>query len=904
MSSQSVRSILSSAFAGGLALAVGATDLYWQGDGVTQTSWQDATEIWKVDNEGDLVKWGSYGEPKTAYFTSAAKFAIAGPAPKSIVVDSPELVWLSLSTAHSWNNAFGSLASFVKKNEGTFEVRCGTGSLAGNGIGALSGAFWDLQAGTFLLNLEASTTKDGDPRKFLGSALLRIAPDATFDMKVMAGVGLEEGPWPSVELDGGTFNVYSQNYKNRLNELAYNGGNISLLRQEWNRAVVGTGDLTIMGKLTVTGSVARTLAVAVDPNFSSNGGSVCFNPLPPARTELYVEDVTDSAADDLTVPAGGATFSTTNGFVKTGAGTARLANRWKSFTGAVAVNEGTLILDGSSSSTPDVTVAAGAFLGGTGTVRTVSLAAGAGLVVSTERTKPLIVQASVTLPSSGIIDVVCAGALPNALRMNVIRSDTALTCDLSGWTVRLNGQATDKIKLEKSDSKTIVAAVVTDLYWQKDDSTTWSWTADTQYWKIDNEGELVRWAAASSPRRANFTAAAKFAIAGPAPDDIVVDSDALVRMVQNNNWSWENAFSGLVSLVKKGTGVFEVWDNGNFAGKGIGDRSNMVWDIQEGTFRLDLSTSISADGKHDPSRMLGGSFLRIAADAAFESKVKTGIGPEAGPWPTIELDGGSCTLYCQHGKNRLDGFVYNGGTVSLKKQAWLSEWGDGNLTIMGKLTVTGSVARTLAVEVDSALDTANVCFNPLPPARTELYVEDVTGDAADDLTVPAAGATFSTTNGFVKTGAGTAHLANGWTAFSGAVSVNGGTLILDGAAKGSAPDVTVADGAFLGGTGTVKSVSFGTGSGFAVAVGQKNPLRVTDATALPASCTVDVSLAGALPERVRIPVIRGENGLSGDVTGWTILLNGQPTEDLVLRKDGDTVWVKLANPLGATLILR
>lgn len=887
----------------GSSLSVGATDLYWQEDDSKTWEWSSSALSWKVDNTGESVSWGAKDEPRTAYFTSATKFAIVGPVPRSIVVDSPELVWLSLSTAHSYDSAFKSLASFVKKNEGTFEVRCGTGSLAGNGIAALSGAFWDIQAGTFLLNLEAPTTTNGDPRKFLGSALLRIAPDATFDMKVMAGVGLEEGPWPSVELDGGTFNVYSQNNKNRLNELAYNGGDISLLRQAWNGATTGTGDLTIMGKLTVTGSVARTLAVAVDSNFSSNGGSVCFNPLPPARTELYVEDVTDSAADDLTVLAGGATFSTTNGFVKTGAGTVRLANRWKSFTGAVSVNEGTLILDGSSSSTPDVTVTAGAFLGGTGTVRSVSLAAGAGLAVSTERTKPLMVQTAVTLPSSGIIDVVCAGALPNALRMNVIRSDTALTCDLSGWTVRLNGQATNKLKLEQSGA-TIVASVVTDLYWQEDDSTTWSWTADTQYWKIDNEGELVSWSAASSPRRANFTAAAKFAIAGPAPEAIVVDSDALVRMVQNNNWSWSNAFGGLTSLVKKGVGAFEVWDNNNFAGKGIGDRSDMVWDIQEGTFRLDLSTSISADGKNDPSRMLGGSFLRIAADAAFESKVKTGIGPEEGPWPTIELDGGSCTLYCQHGKNRLDGFVYNGGTVSLKKQAWLSEWGDGNLTIMGKLTVTGSVARTLAVEVDSALDTANVCFNPLPPARTELYVEDVTGDAADDLTVPAAGATFSTTNGFVKTGAGTAHFANGWTTFSGVVSVNGGTLILDGAANGSAPDVAVADGAFLGGTGTVKSVSFDTGSGFAVAVGQKNPLRVADATALPASCTVDVSVTGALPERVRIPVIRGENGLSGDVTGWTILLNGQPTEDLVLRKDGDTVWVKLANPLGLTLIFR
>lgn len=442
-----------------------------------------------------------------------------------------------------------------------------------------------------------------------------------------------------------------------------------------------------------------------------------------------------------------------------------------------------------------------------------------------------------------------------------------------------------------------------DLYWQKDNSQRWAWNGDNAFWKVGNVGGDVSWNSQGEPKTACFTAATQLAIAGPIPTSVVVDSEGKVLIYHNNNMSWGNAFNGLTSLVKKGSGDFEISDSGNFAGGGITTRSDMVWDLQEGGFLLNISSS-PVDNR-DPKAFLGGSTMRIAAGARFDAKVKSGVGLADGLRPSVELNGGSLNLYGQYGKNYVNELAYNGGSVSLVMQSWdSSTWGNGDLTIMGKLTVTGAVARTLSVSVDSKLATHGVCLNPGPVDQTEICVEDVTGDVADDLTVSASGAAYSTTNGFVKTGAGTARLANRWNKFTGLVKIDEGTLILDGGAQGQAPEVSVAAGAFLGGTGTVQAVTLAAGSGLAVAVGQAEPLKVTSAVALPANGVVSVIGAGEPPERMKQPVILCENGLAGDISGWTILWNGQPTDRLVLQVKENVVRVKGLHDPGMMLIFR
>jgi fibronectin-binding autotransporter adhesin len=121
-------------------------------------------------------------------------------------------------------------------------------------------------------------------------------------------------------------------------------------------------------------------------------------------------------------------------------------------------------------------------------------------------------------------------------------------------------------------------------------------------------------------------------------------------------------------------------------------------------------------------------------------------------------------------------------------------------------------------------------------------VADATGDSSADLTVSAVltnGRNLTNTgfvaSGLTKNGTGTL-LLSGNNTYTGATTVNAGTLIINGDHALATGAITVADGAFLGGNGTL-------GGGLTIADG--GVLDLTGAT-LGSNSTGILNLAGTL----------------------------------------------------------
>lgn len=168
--------------------------------------------------------------------------------------------------------------------------------------------------------------------------------------------------------------------------------------------------------------------------------------------------------------------------------------------------------------------------------------------------------------------------------------------------------------------------------------------------------------------------------------------------------------------------------------------------------------------------------------------------------------------------------------------------------------------------------------------------------------------------GFTKKGVGCLHLASTGTKnpysgvkyLDGDINVDGGTLLVDGNYDlSAAAAVKVADGAAIGGSGSVRNLQLSSSSGFAVSAGQTEPLKVTGDLTLPAESFVDVIAPD--PENVgfgRMQVVRATGTLSGDISGWKVRVNGVQNDLYRLRKDANGISVRQSTGLGLMLILR
>ncbi len=126
-----------------------------------------------------------------------------------------------------------------------------------------------------------------------------------------------------------------------------------------------------------------------------------------------------------------------DGVRKTGAGTLRLYGE-NGYTHVTEVAEGTLVVDGSIASSSGVTVGSGAFIGGTGAVSAVSIAAGGGFSVAADKARTDVL----TIPSltcAGVVVVRPTGVTAETaaqFRQGICRlQDRPAVVDFSGWKV-------------------------------------------------------------------------------------------------------------------------------------------------------------------------------------------------------------------------------------------------------------------------------------------------------------------------------------------------------------------------------------------------------------------------------------------------------------------------------------
>lgn len=223
----------------------------------------------------------------------------------------------------------------------------------------------------------------------------------------------------------------------------------------------GYGCFKLRGPMTVRGTKPFSLEY--------RGGATTFtqNNLPgiemtySPRTEFNVADMTGDDAADMTLglvvfrEGGGdkeeAWTTDPMAFKKTGNGTLRYtANRHlyenRNLLGDCDVEAGALLLDGDALYQVTAKVAAGAFIGGTGTVQNVTLAEGAGFAATAGQRDRLNVTGDLTMPETGVIEIANPDGLPlDEVGARLVKVGGTFTrpASFAGWKVKVDGVETD-----------------------------------------------------------------------------------------------------------------------------------------------------------------------------------------------------------------------------------------------------------------------------------------------------------------------------------------------------------------------------------------------------------------------------------------------------------------------------
>ena len=173
------------------------------------------------------------------------------------------------------------------------------------------------------------------------------------------------------------------------------------------------------------------------------------------RTTFDVADMTGDGRTDVTMGyriLDGYTANTAegvlseSGFVKIGLGTFSVASSTNSVSGVITVSNGTMRVDGELVTPRSVEVAAGAFIGGTGTVARVAMEAGSGFNAPAGQDKPLTVEGNLALPATGIVNISNLGGyegdeLP-AAKLVTATGTLSGAENLQNWTVTIDGVPT------------------------------------------------------------------------------------------------------------------------------------------------------------------------------------------------------------------------------------------------------------------------------------------------------------------------------------------------------------------------------------------------------------------------------------------------------------------------------
>ncbi|MBQ0033434.1 MAG: hypothetical protein KBT68_11640, partial [bacterium] len=480
----------------------------------------------------------------------------------------------------------------------------------------------------------------------------------------------------------------------------------------------------------------------------------------------------------------------------------------------------------------------------------------------------------------------------------ILAASGALTGSLDGWTVRLNGTETTTLPVDISGNSIVIGAP--QLIWKADESSVWDLTAKN--WSATGTSPFSRFienAAAlftgTDTETVTFDAAVH-------PSDVTVDkSEGTLTFDFSSAGSTYKPFSTVSTLTKKGAGtlyLYKLDNNGGLAG--FSDAATL--DIQGGTVKL---TCVNKAETICPKQIniANGATLRLAGRNTL------------GNWGNANSSGTDLTttgtlLFDAEGNNSCvqcirtlilgagASFVAGSGSQGSAPETTI---GNSLLQIQKSVVVTGSdtTPRTLSLTIQQTRQTQRFGDYGNNANALEFQIDDVTKSVATDFTMQAPFTFYAKSaegkGAFRKTGSGTMLWANtfsdGNAALDDTVAVEAGTLLF---AEGqSLPNATVAVSATatVGGSGTVKALILSEGSGLVADCGQKVPLTVAGDVALPSAGFVDIRMDSFDASKVRARFVKATGNLTGNVSGWTVKVNGVAHPECKLQIRGNELGI-------------
>jgi fibronectin-binding autotransporter adhesin len=309
-----------------------------------------------------------------------------------------------------------------------------------------------------------------------------------------------------------------------------------------------------------------------------------------------------------------------------------------------------------------------------------------------------------------------------------------------------------------------------------------------------------------------------------------VTNNATLQFNQNTNGTFAGVISGSGTLSKTGTGSVTLSGNNTYTGNTL---------IIAGILQ---ASNTSALGNNSAISVGSSGTLDLTTDLTIGSLASSG---------NVTLNANTLTAGGNNTSTTFSGVL--SGTGGLTKQ------GSGILYLTGTNTYTGTTtlnAGGLSLNSANAIaDTGAVIINggtlritTNPETIGSLSGTSGTVQLLQALTVGDAsntsfGGNITGTQSFIKQGTGTLTLSSA-NSYSGATTVNAGTLVVNGSIASST--TTVNSGGTLGGTGTVGNVTINSGGTFAPG----NSIGTTNVTgnvvfAAGSNYNVEVNAAGA-----------------------------------------------------------
>lgn len=850
-----------------LAGALNAADVVWTG--AVNSTWDTSTLNWLAGDES-----AAFAARDNVVFddTSANATVTAGNLAVGRIVFSNE-------------------AAYVLNGGGTSQISSGTQGLLEvprfekRGAGKLTITGFHSFTGDVLIAegcVETATPK-GDLANAVSSALgnprvprtVTVSPHATLSFFGQGPTGAGTSSIDvkmGIEVRGGTLNLQT-NYATTLGNVLFDNATFVYaggLNADW-RTMTFNGDW-----LKFSGTNAYTLPW---PGSSGSCGLSIGRAKP---VEVWVDDITSSTNSDviwqLPVVRINRTGTSNNPgrFTKTGTGTLELACGYNTFTGDVRVAEGTLAC---SSGNAQIGGDVGGGLGSPLYAHTVYVGTNATLALNGNDIQ---------------------GQFYNSSKITVhVDGGT-----LSQGTSRVNGFG--PLILENAT----LSYSGRSGYWG-------------DYWPTFGFNGAVTFKGTNAYTLASNGGSTVF-FGGAGMSDVIVeditqnaDADVTIGMPIVNGLNWYQILDGAI------VGTNAVARPAQFRKKGAGtlalsnSSSTFTGDVEvaEGVLQASVGGAVenktySALGNPQvDNRQIrvcsGGEVYFLSSDTLGQlaSSVKMATVISNG---TLRLANYTCngfgplTLYNAT-------VIYNGGTAS--SRTW-GVMGFGGKTIFDgtnvyAFAVVGSNCRfSLGYGLDFYSEVVGTTTNY--HGKTEFEVRDITADADADVTsdVPLQdipdwsgasvfkGVLFKC--GLLKTGKGTLRLTSTSNSYTDPTAVAEGVLRVDGSLTTSA--VTVKDGGYLGGTGTVSSVTLEDGARFDVFANQTVPLKV-DSLTLEGGVTIIVHNPDGIDKAdLNVPFLKVTGTGSFDKTGWTVLMDGvDETPNLNVSVDaGGTVYARWA----------